>query len=280
MKSIRILFIASFFVLAFTLVYGGVSNPPAKVQKLSTGESIDVFSANVKSSTGSLKSDLTTETNNRISGDNDLGYSTGTLQGNVTSLQSQISSNDSDISALRTSTGTLLTKSSATATYVNKNQYSPGLSTGVTKIIAGTNVTISPSDGRGEVTINAAGGGGTALSIHRIAIYGGTGNSDIYNSSDTAYGFGHWFEVCGATGNVQQFIVAIASPTTETPTINVYLNGTSTTTLTIPSGSSPLVKTYATGITVGSDDVIGLDFENVGSNPPGGLAITAILKEQ
>lgn len=32
--------------------------------------------------------------------------------------------------------------------------------TTVTQIIAGTNVTISPADGTGTVTINAAGGGG------------------------------------------------------------------------------------------------------------------------
>lgn len=32
--------------------------------------------------------------------------------------------------------------------------------TTVTQIVAGTNVTISPSDGTGTVTINASGGGG------------------------------------------------------------------------------------------------------------------------
>jgi hypothetical protein len=36
--------------------------------------------------------------------------------------------------------------------------------TGVTKIIPGTNVTISPAEGVGEVTINAVGGGGSSTS--------------------------------------------------------------------------------------------------------------------
>ncbi len=34
-----------------------------------------------------------------------------------------------------------------------------GLTAGVTKIIAGTNVTISPTSGVGDVTINSSGGG-------------------------------------------------------------------------------------------------------------------------
>lgn len=47
-----------------------------------------------------------------------------------------------------------------TAGVLNIPQYSGGGSGGVTSIIAGTNVTISPAGGTGDVTINASGGGG------------------------------------------------------------------------------------------------------------------------
>jgi len=56
--------------------------------------------------TGALRSELDTEMANRISSDNELGYSTGVLSGQVNSLQSQVSSNDTDIANLGYSTGT------------------------------------------------------------------------------------------------------------------------------------------------------------------------------
>ena len=57
-----------------------------------------------------------------------------------------------------------------TAGVLNIPQYSGGGSGGVTSIIAGTNVTISPANGTGDVTINASGGGG-----------GGVGGSGTQN---------------------------------------------------------------------------------------------------
>lgn len=57
-----------------------------------------------------------------------------------------------------------------------------GAGGGVTKIIAGTNVTISPVGGTGDVTINASGGGGSSN-------WTLTGN-DIYNSNSGNVGIG------------------------------------------------------------------------------------------
>jgi len=144
--------------------------------------------------------------------------------------------------------------------------------TGIEKIIW--------ADGTVQVSSpTAVGGGGVAAVNHRLALYGGVANSQIYNSSDTTYGFGSWFEICAATGNIHQFVIGVSSPTTETPIIRVWFNGVSTATLTIPSGSSPLSKIYAVGITVNKSDVIGVDFEGVGNNPTGGVSIIAVLKE-
>jgi len=57
-------------------------------------------------------------------------------------------------------------------TYLNINDYSTGMSTGVSQIKAGDNITISPTDGRGVVTINSTGGGeaGSALISKNFSI--------------------------------------------------------------------------------------------------------------
>ena len=46
--------------------------------------------------------------------------------------------------------------------------------TGVRKIIAGTNITISPTSGVGNVTINSTGGGGGSSTTSNVLIDGGT----------------------------------------------------------------------------------------------------------
>jgi hypothetical protein len=62
---------------------------------------------------------------------------------------------------------------------------------GVTKIIAGTNVTISPITGLGDVTINATGGGGGGGTVTRVGALNGefisSVSADITTSGDLTY---------------------------------------------------------------------------------------------
>jgi hypothetical protein len=113
---------------------------------------------------------------------------------------------------------------------------------------------------------------------HRMSLYGGTGMSDIYNSSDTANTWGKWFEVAGATGTVEEFHVAVASATTDAFTIRVWLNGVSTTTLSMAANDS--YQEFDVSISCNKSDVIGIDFEDVASSDmPGGVSMVAILRE-
>ena len=61
------------------------------------------------------------------------------------------------------------------------------LNGGVTQIIAGTNVTISPASGTGSVTINATGGGGAAFPFTGSALI--TGSLVITGSTTSTLGF-------------------------------------------------------------------------------------------
>ena len=85
------------------------------------------------------------------------GDVTGNLTGNVTGLVSSIGNHNlsalGDVSSSIPVIGQTLTWSGS--------EWGPStIVAGVSKIIAGTNVTISPTDGIGEVTINSLGGGG------------------------------------------------------------------------------------------------------------------------
>ncbi|MFA5780267.1 MAG: hypothetical protein WC947_09040, partial [Elusimicrobiota bacterium] len=89
--------------------------------RISTGN-IQTELDSVELDTGTLRTDLTAETNNRISADNEIKISTGALRNEVITSTASLVLVDRN---LATSTGTLdtnkLDKSSATATYVFKS---------------------------------------------------------------------------------------------------------------------------------------------------------------
>ena len=110
--------------------------------------------------TGNLTGDVTGNLTGNVTGDvtgNVTGDVTGNLTGNVTGLVSSIGNHNlsalGDVSSSIPVIGQTLTWSGS--------EWGPStIVAGVSKIIAGTNVTISPTDGIGEVTINSLGGGG------------------------------------------------------------------------------------------------------------------------
>lgn len=80
--------------------------------------------------------------------------------------------------------------STLTGNVLNIPNYASG-GGGVTSIIAGTNVTISPVGGTGAVTINAAGGGGGGGTVTRVGALDGTfissTSTDITTAGDLTY---------------------------------------------------------------------------------------------
>jgi hypothetical protein len=84
--------------------------------------------------------------------DTEFGY----LNGVTSAIQTQLNTKQSTLSLTTTGTSGAATLIGST---LNIPQYSGGTS-GVTQIVAGTNVTISPTGGTGVVTINSTGGSG------------------------------------------------------------------------------------------------------------------------
>jgi hypothetical protein len=88
---------------------------------------------------------------------------------------------------------------------------------GVTQIIAGTNVTISPSGGTGNVTINASGGGGGGITRSINSISTNT-NGAAAASTDYVYfcTAALTFTLPTAVGNTNRYTVANQSTGTIT----------------------------------------------------------------
>jgi hypothetical protein len=109
-----------------------------------------------------------------------------------------------------------------TASYATTASYA--LNGGVTQIIAGTNVTISPTSGTGSVTINATGGGGAAFPFTGSALI--TGSLVVTGSTTSTLGFtGSLF---GTSSWAQNAVSASFAATASSVTVlnqNVQISG-------------------------------------------------------
>jgi len=159
-------------------------------------------------------------------------------------------------------------------TYVNKNDYEAGMSTGVSQILAGDNITIKPTDGRGVVTINSTGGGGTGGEPDINFNY----NGDIFNSTTS--------HVNGLSRIISKYALTVAS-------YDIYIGSATTDAFNIQFSTATLgepwaiaetitvtagVKKYevATGesITIADGGMINFGFTGVdNTDPPGDITI-------
>jgi len=79
------------------------------------------------------------------------------------------------------------------------------VATGVTQIVAGTNVTVSPVGGTGVVTVNSTGGGGTITEVVAgtgLSGGGSSGSVTLTNAGVTQLTAGTNITLSGSTGNV------------------------------------------------------------------------------
>ncbi len=90
---------------------------------------------------------------------------TGSLSGNLTG---------SVLGTASYVTGSIFTGANRVASASNAISASYALNGGVTQIVAGTNITLSPTDGLGAVTINSTGGSGAAFPFNGNAVITGS----------------------------------------------------------------------------------------------------------
>jgi hypothetical protein len=109
------------------------------------------------------------------------------LNGLSDNIQTQLNGKQQTLTLTTTGTSGAATLVGGT---LNIPQYSGGGASGVSQIVAGTNVTISPVGGTGVVTINATGGGGGSGTVTNVSALtlGTTGtdlSSTVANSTTT-----------------------------------------------------------------------------------------------
>ena len=147
---------------------------------------------------------------------------------------------------------------------LNVPNYAAPVDPGVTSIVAGTNVTISPVGGTGAVTINAAGGGGGSGTVTRVGALDGTfissTSADITTAGDLTYDL-------SATGtpsatNFLRGDNSWATPTTSLPytfytaLLNIQVGATATSyTITELSNTTGKTVSFVQGQGVGFTEI-------------------------
>ena len=147
---------------------------------------------------------------------------------------------------------------------------------GVTSIIAGTNISISPAGGTGDVTVNALSSGITSVVAGAgISVSTSGGAATVTNTGVTSIIAGTGISVSGSTGAVTVTATGGGNSfVTATSTISdITLNG-----FTIATQNNDTVVTHGLGTTPKLITVSIADFQVPGSNNPGtGTQLQAIL---
>ena len=148
------------------------------------------------------------------------------------------------------------------------NATSGTVATGVTQIVAGTNVTVSPAGGTGVVTVNSTGGGGGTIT----AVVAGTGMSGggssgsvtLTNAGVTQLTAGTNITLSGSTGNVTIDAAGGNIGTITGVTAGTGLSGGGT------SGNVTLTNAGVTQLTAGTNITLTASTGNITISAAGG----------
>ena len=178
---------------------------------------------------------ITTYTDLQVDGDAEIGGSTGLGTGSPTQKlhvngNARVTGAYYDSNNLPGTSGQVLSSTATGTSWVNE-----GSSVGVSSIIAGTNITISPTGGTGAVTINASSGGGGSrtASFNSAFFQTGTGNYYLPISTESE-------QTSRQRGNtiVPPFNAYLKSVTISHSSVNAPTSGTRTFTMQDSSGTT------------------------------------------